>query len=187
MESNAQPPTSAQAAAAIAEAEEGRASLAGGIVVPRWFFLPIGAAVALQIGTTATGLGATGDGMVWLFPAGLLALLFVMAVELARFRSRNGVWLGRLVSKVVGGTATAASTSYGAGLAGAIWAALAGAWWLVPVCSVAGGAGYALSGRAWVRSYRAEPAAHGRGEPAAVLAVLAVLALAGLVLLLSLR
>ena len=187
MESNAQPPTSAQAAAAIAEAEEGRASLADGIVVPRWFFLPIGVAVALQIGTTATGLGATGEGMLWLFPAGLLALLLAMAVELARFRSRNGVWLGGLVSKVVGGTATAASTSYGAGLAGAIWAALAGAWWLVPVCAVAGGAGYAWSGRAWVRGYRAEPAAHGRGEPAAVLAVLAALALAGLVLLLALR
>jgi len=56
-------------------------------------------------------------------------------------------------------------------------------WWLVALWSAAGGAGYALGGRRWLRTYRAEPAAHGRGESAAWLALVALAAVGGAVLL----
>lgn len=157
------------------------------VAVPRLFFVPIGAAVAIQIGTTAAGIAGQGGSSGWLLLVGLAAFLAVVAVQLARFRSLNGVWLGGLVSRVIGGTAEAASLSYCAALVGALWAALADVWWLVPLCAAAGGAGYALSGRRWLRDYRSEPARHSRGESAAWLAVLAALALAGAVLLLTLR
>jgi hypothetical protein len=64
--------------------------------------------------------------------AGLVPFVAVAAVQLARFRRLNGVWLG---------------------------------------------------GR-WMRTYRAEPAVHGRGESAAWLVGLCVVAGAGLALLL---
>ena len=186
MESMDRRPTPAEAAAALADAEGGLESLADRVVVPRWFFLPIGVAVALQIGTTAAGLGMT-EQSGRLVVAGFAVLLAVAVVQLARFRGQNGIWLGGLLSRVIGGTATAATVAYGGALAGAIWAATADAWWLVPILAVGGGAGYALSGRAWMRSYRAEPADHGRGEPALVLVVVGVLALSALLLLVSLR
>jgi hypothetical protein len=77
----------------------------------------------------------------------------------------------------------AASVSYVLTLGTAIWAAFEAEWWLVAVCSLAGGMAYAMSGRRWVRTYRGEPAAHARGESAAWLAALGVLTLAGLVFL----
>jgi hypothetical protein len=187
METSSGSPTPGEAAAALAGAEAGRTSLADRIEMPRGFFASIGAAIALQVATTAVGLaaGVTSE-KTWgwlLLAAGWLAFLAVAAVQLLRFRTLNGVWLGGLVSRVVGGTATAASLSYTAALGGATWAAFVDVWWLVPVCAVAGGAAYALSGMAWVRTYRAEPAAHGRGESALWLVVLVVLAVALLVLL----
>jgi hypothetical protein len=182
-----EPPTPADAAAALAAAEAGRTSLAHRIVVPRLFLASIGAAVAVQIGTTAVGLAGSAASSRWLLLAGIVVFLAVAAGQLVRFRGLNGVWLGGLLSRVVGGTATAASVSYAAALGGATWAAFARVWWLVPLCAVAGGVAYALSGSAWLRAYRAEPAGHGRGESAAWLAVLGVLALAGLVLLVAQR
>ena len=120
----------------------------------------------------------------WLLPAGVAVFPLVAGVEVARFRRLTGVWLGGLASRVVDGSATAASASYVLSLGAAVWAAFAHAWWLVVFCAAAGGMAYACSGRRWLRTYRAGPAAHGRGESAAVLAVLAILAVAGLVLLL---
>jgi hypothetical protein len=143
--------------------------------------------VAVQIGTTAVGLAGTAASSRWLLVAGIVVFLAVTAGQLVRFRGLNGVWLGGLLSRVVGGTATAASLSYAAALGGATWAAFARAWWLVPLCAVAGGVAYALSGSAWLRSYRAEPVGHARGESAAWLAVSGVLALAALVLLVAHR
>jgi hypothetical protein len=171
----------------MADAEAARTSLANHVVVPRWFFVPVGAGVALQIATTAAGLVGVGKASGWLLAGGFVLLLAVAAMQLARFRRLNGVWLGGLASRVIGGTATSASVSYGAALGGAIWAASARTWWLVGFCAVAGGVGYALSGVAWMRTYRSQPAVHSRGEPAAWLAVLAGLALLGLVLLVTLR
>jgi hypothetical protein len=185
MESQAKSPTPDDAAATLAEAEAGRASLADHVVVPPLFFVSIGAAVAVQIGTTAAGLAGAGASPLWLLVAGFAVFAAVAAVQLARFRRRNGIWLGGLVSRVVGGTASTAATGYAVSLGAAIWSALAGVWWLLPLCAAAGGTAYALSGRSWMRRYRSEPATHSRGESAATLMVIAVLSLAGLVLLVA--
>ena len=187
MENMSQVPTPQEAAAAIADAEARRTSLASHVVVPRLFFASIGAAVAVQIATTAAALAGASPAPVWLVIAGLVFFVAVSVAQLARFRQLNGVWLGGLVSRVVGGTATAASISYAAAMAGATWAAFAGVWWLVPVAAFAGGTAYALSGLRWMRRYRSDPATHGRGESTAQLAVLAVLALTFLVLLVAQR
>jgi hypothetical protein len=155
-----EPPTPVEASAAIADAEAGRTSLAHHVVVPRLFFASIGAAVALQIGTTAVGLADGTGSPDWLLVAGLVVFAAVAGGQLVRFQRLNGVWLGGLLS---------------------------GVWWLVPLCAMAGGVGYALSGLGWMRRYRFEPAVHSRGESAGWLALLGVLALACLVLLIAQR
>ena len=117
-------------------------------------------------------------------PRGRLGVFVaVSAVQLARFRRRNGVWLGGFASRVVLGTGTAASLSYVLSLGAAIWAAYGDHWWLVAAWSAAGGAAYALSGRRWLRGYRHHPAAHARGESLAWLALLTAAAIGGLALL----
>jgi hypothetical protein len=183
MENPADTPTPEGASAALLDAESSRARLAQNIAVPSWFFTSLGAAIALQIATTALGLG---DDAAWArlaLVAGLVALVAVASVQLVRFRRLNGVWLGGFASRVVLGTGTPASVSYGVTAALAIWGALDGRWWLVPVGSLAGGSAYALSGRLWLRAYRGEPARHSRGESAIWLAALTLAALAGLALL----
>jgi hypothetical protein len=174
-------PTPAEASAALTDAEASRAALAHRIVTPAWFFTSIAAAIAVQIATTAAGLGA---GVPWALVAGLAVFAAVAGVQLAQFRRLNGVWLGGFASRVVLGTGIAASISYAAALGGAIWAAYGDRWWLVGVCSLAGGAAYAFSGRRWMRTYRSEPAVHGRGESAAWLAALGLAGVTGLALLL---
>jgi catechol 2,3-dioxygenase-like lactoylglutathione lyase family enzyme len=139
-----------------------------------------GAVIAVQIAATAIGLG---DDNPWALAAGLMTFAAAAAVQLVRFRRLNGVWLGGFASRVVLGTGTATSTSYAVALGMAIWAAFESQWWLMTLCSLAGGAAYALSGRRWLGAYRARPAAHGRGESAAWLALVTVAAIAGLVLL----
>ena len=173
-------PTAAEASAALTDAEASRATLAHGITTPSWFFTSLTAAIAAQIATTAAGLGVDAP---WALAGGLAAFAAVAAAQLVRFRRLNGVWLGGFASRVVLGTGTAASASYVLALGLAIWAAYDAQWWLVALCSIAGGAAYALSGRRWMRTYRAEPAVHGRGESAAWLALVAVAAVAGLALL----
>jgi hypothetical protein len=182
MESNQERPTAAQASAALSDAEASRATLAGGIAMPSWFFSWMSAAVATQIATTAVGLGAD---VPWLMAAGLALFAAVAAVQLARFRRLNGVWLGGLASRVVLGTGIPASTSYAIALGAAIWAAYDARWWLVALWSIAGGAAYALCGRRWLRAYRELPAANARGESAAWLVPAGVAACAGLAILLT--
>lgn len=153
------------------------------MVLPSFFYGSIGAAVAMQIATTA--FGATDD-RGWApgtLLGGLALFALVSAIQLTRFRRRNGVRLGGLASRVVLGTATAASTSYVLALGAAVWAAVERMWWLVALCAIAGGAAYALSGRRWWRIYQGDPASHGRGESAGWMAVCSVLAVAGVVLL----
>ena len=65
----------------------------------------------------------------------------------------------------------------------AIWAAFEEQWWLVGLCAIAGGVGYALCGARWVRSYRGDPAAHSKGQSVLLLAFLIVSLLVGAVLL----
>jgi hypothetical protein len=183
MESPRSTPSQDDAATALAAAEASRAGLAEGVVLPSWFATSIGGAVAAQIGTTAVGLGE-GTPAAWsALVAGLAVFVVVGAVQLARFRRRNGVWLGGLVGRFVLGTGTLASSSYAVALGAAIWAAFAGQWLLVAVASLLGGAAYAVGGRRWLAAYRAEPEEHGRGESAVWLAAMSAAAVAGLVLL----
>jgi hypothetical protein len=156
MESSPSRPTAAEASAALADAEASRTTLAHGIETPSWFFLSMGAAIAAQIATTAVGLG---DGNPWVLEAGLAIFFAVAAVQLVRFRRLNGVWLGGFASRVVLGTGALASVSYVIALAAAIWAAYDARWWVSTLWSIAGGGAYALSGRRWMRAYRAQPVA----------------------------
>jgi hypothetical protein len=183
MENTARTPTPEEASAALLDAEDSRARLARSIAVPSWFFSSLGAAIAVQIATTSLGLGDDAGWARGALVAGLAALVVVAVVQLVRFRRLNGVWLGGFASRVVLGTGGAASGSYAATAAIAIWGALDGRWWLVAVGSLAGGAAYGLSGRLWLRAYRAEPAQHGRGQPAMWLAAVTIAAIAGLALL----
>jgi hypothetical protein len=176
-------PTPEEASNALTDAEVSRTLLASRIALPSFFYGSIGTAIATQIATTALGLANPAIWARWLLLAGVVAFVLVAGIQLARFRRMNGVWVGGFASRVVLGTAAAASTSYALASTAAIVAAFSGAWWLVAPCALAGGVAYALSGRRWVRIYRAEPATHSRGESAAWLAVLCLLAAAGLVLL----
>lgn len=161
--------------------------MADRITLPKLFFVSIGGAVALQIGTTAVGLAVAERWATSLLIAGFAVFILVAGFQLVQFRKQNGVWLGGLVSRVVGGTATLASVSYAAALGGAMWSAFEETWWLTVACAVAGGVAYALSGRRWMRAYRSDPGAHGRGESAAWVVVVGTLALTGLVILATFR
>ena len=183
METNAGTPTPEEASAALIDAEGARARLAHGIAVPSWFFTSLGAAIGVQIATTAFGVAGDAAWAPLALVAGLAALAAVAGVQLVRFRRVNGLWLGGFASRVVFGTGSAASAMYAVSAALAIWGALDGRWWLTAVGSLAGGVTYALSGRLWLRSFRREPARHSRGEPAAWLAAATIAAIAGLVLL----
>lgn len=165
----------------LAEAEASRTALANRLELPPLLLPLLGLGIAVQIATAA---------MVWLGPwgflataAGAVAYVVVALLQLRRFRRANGVTLGGFASRVVGGTATEATMCYLLGLAGAMWAGFAGVWWLVPVCALAGGVGFAVSGARWVRTYRADPEGRSRGESLLLLIVLGVLAAAGIVLL----
>jgi hypothetical protein len=181
MESSWHHPTADDAAAALRDAESSRARLARAIVTPPWFFTSMAVAIATQIATTAAVFG---DGPVWALATGLAFFAAVAGVQLAWFRRLNGVWIGGFASRVMLGTGTVASASYAVALVAAIWAAYDAGWWLVALCSLAGGAAYALGGRRWLRAYRLRPGVHGRGESALGLAVLSLAAIAGLMLLL---
>jgi hypothetical protein len=181
MESTPPRPTALEAAAALRDAEASRATLTERIALPSWFFASIGAAIAVQIATAAIGLGAEA---LWLPPAGAAVFGAVAGVQLVRFRRTNGIWVGGFASRVVFGTGGFASASYAVALGAAIWAGYEASWWLAAVWSLAGGAAYALSGRRWLRAYRAQPAEHWRGESAAWLALIGAGALTGLALLL---
>ncbi len=180
MESKRNRPTAAQASAALSEAHAARAGLAAHIAAPAWFFPSMGVAIAIQIAATAAGLGHDAP---WLIAGGLAVFAAVAGIQLARFRRLNGVWLGGFASRVVLGTATAASVSYTIALAAAIWAAYSDRWWLVALWSAVGGAAYALSGLRWMREYRGDPAAHARGESLAWLALMAAAAIGALAVL----
>jgi hypothetical protein len=173
-------PSATEASAALLDAEAARATLAEHIATPSWFFASISVAIAVQIATTAAGLGNDAP---WLMAGGLAVFAAVAGVQLARFRQVNGVWLGGFASRVVLGTATAASVSYAVALAAAIWAAYGDRWWLVALWSAVGGAAYALSGGRWMQRYRGDPAAHARGESVAWLALVMAAAIGGLAML----
>ncbi len=186
MESSLVPPTPDEAAAALGAADASRDQLVRGLRLPPLFHPSIGAAVAVQIATAAIGLAAydtrPGPGL-WLVVGGLAVFVVVAAVQLAAFRRINGVWVGGLAHRAVLGTSTTASTVEAIALGAALWAAFASRPWLAVVAAVAGGIGYAWSGRRWVRAYLADPASQARGQSMGWVVVLALLAVAGLVAL----
>jgi hypothetical protein len=180
MESTRPRPTAAEASAALLDADAARATMADRITMPSWFFASMGVAIAVQIASAAVSLA---EGVPWLIVAGVAVFLATAGVQLVRFRRINGVWLSGFASDVVLGTATAASVSYAAAFAAAIWAAYGNRWWLVALWSAIGGGAYALSGRRWLHRYHADPAAHARGESLVWLFLLIAAAIVGLAVL----
>jgi hypothetical protein len=178
-------PTRDEASLALADALDARRRLTDSLVLPSWFFSSIGAVIAVQIATSAVGLAAQDATGWWIVVGGWGALAVVAGVQLARFRRSNGVRVAGLTSRVVLGTSNGAAVSYGAALAAGIWSALEGRTWLVVCSSLAGGLAYAWSGRRWWQGYLGDPARHGRGESALLLAGVLVLALVGAVVLLT--
>lgn len=185
METSGPAPTPDEAAAALLDATTARDQLSNGLVLPSWFHTSIGLTIVAQIATAAVGVAAqTTSGLV-LVGGGLVPCLVVACVQLVRFRRLNGVRLGGLASRVVFGTDATVSTVHALATGAAIWAAFAQNWWLVGLCAIAGGVGYAVGGARWVRAYRGDPASHSRGESVLLLVVLAVPVVAGVVLLLA--
>ena len=185
METSGSRPTPDDAAAALLDAGSARDQLSQQLQLPSWFHTSIGLAVVVQIATLAVGVADQSSAGIGVVVAGLVPFVFVAVVQLVRFRRLNGVWVGGLASRVVFGGDAAASTVHLLAMGAAIWAAFEARWWLVGLCAIAGGVGYARAGVRWMRSYRGDPAAHSRGESVLLLVALAVLVIAGVVLLLS--
>src|SRR3954451_13765733 len=183
METSEGRPTHDEAAAALLGAGSARDQLSHRLTLPSWFHTSIGLAIVVQIATLAVGVADQSSAGIGLAGAGLVPFVLVAVVQLVRFRRLNGVWVGGLASRVVFGSDAARSTAHLLGMAAAIWAAFEERWWLVGLCAIAGGVGYALGGVRWMRSYRGDPAAHSRGESALLLIVLAIPLFAGAVLL----
>ncbi len=152
-------------------------------MLPSWFYTSIGLATVVQTATTAVGVADQSSAGIGLAAVGLVPFVFVAVIQLVRFRRLNGVWVGGLASKVIFGTDATASTAHLLAMGAAIWAAFEQRWWLVGLCAIAAGVGYALCGVRWMRSYRGDPAAHSKGESALLLGALIVLLSAGAVLL----
>ena len=184
METSGARPTPDEAAAALLDAGSARDRLSRRLTLPSWFHTSIGLAVVAQITTLAVGVADQSPAGIGLAVVGLVPFALVAVVQLLRFRRLNGVWVGGLASRVVLGSDAAASTVHVLAMGAAIWAAIEARWWLVGLCAIAGGVGYALCGVRWMRSYRGDPAAHGRGESVLLLVALVVPVFAGAVLLL---
>lgn len=176
-------PSPEGAAAMLAAAEQSRTRIAADIRLPRGYEPAMGGAIAVQIASAAVGL--TTDAA-WGAPVTMLGLgifVLVAAIQLARFRRVNGVWLGGFASKVVLGTAAIASVAYAVALFGALAAASRELWWLVGLLAIAGAAGYVAGGRRWMARYREDPAAHGSGETVLWLLAMTAFIVSGFVLL----
>jgi hypothetical protein len=185
MESSEGRPTREEAAAALLEAGSARDQLSHQLTLPSWFYSSIALAIAVQTAALAVGVADQSSAGIGLALAGVIAFALVAVVQLGRFRRLNGVRVGGLASRVVFGGDAAVSTAHVLAMGAAIWAAFQERWWLVGLCAIAGGIGYALGGVRWMESYRGDPATHSRGESVLLLVVLAVPLLAGAVLLVS--
>jgi hypothetical protein len=171
----------------LAQADIARQRLTAALRLPSWFHTSLGAAIAVQIATTAYGVAEQSGAGLLVVAAGCLVFLTVAVVLITRFRKLNRVRVAGLVSRAVLGTSTRSSLVHLAAMAGAIWAAFEGQPWLVGLAAVAGGAGYAASAHLWWRGYRADPAVHARAESRVTMLGYGLLTLAGLVLLIAMR
>jgi hypothetical protein len=172
METSGTSPTPDEAATALRQADSAGSALAGGLLLPSHFYSSIGTATAVQIGTAAAALANHNGWGIGVAIAGVLVQFCVGGIQIARFRSLNGVRVRGFESRVVGGTAITTSTFYGLAFGGALWAASMDAWWLVPMFAVLGGLGYAVGGQRWWRTYQRDPAGNSRGDSAVWLIVL---------------
>lgn len=171
-------------AKSLGDAERARDEMAASVVLPRGHDVAIGAAVAIQIATTAVVPFTDEAWARWALLVGGVVLFGVVAgLLLWRFSRVNGVRVSGFASRVVGGTAVMASLGYAVSMAVAFAAAARELWWLTGLAALAGGVVYVLSGRRWLRAYRRDPARRGAGESALWLALLVLAAVAGLVLL----
>ncbi|MDX6372813.1 MAG: hypothetical protein QOD98_1801 [Nocardioidaceae bacterium] len=168
-------------------AEAARRRLTGTLRLPSWFHTALGAAVAVQVATTAYGIAEQSGAGLLVVAAGFLVFLAVAVVLLARFRTLNGVWVERLASRAVLGMSNRSSLVHLAAVGGAIWAAFEGQPWLVALAAVLGGAGYAASSRLWWQEYMGDPAGHARAESRVMVALVAVSGLSALVVLVLYR
>ncbi|MEO7016208.1 MAG: hypothetical protein ABI130_11030 [Leifsonia sp.] len=175
MESSDKRPTPDEATAALLAAGSAPYELSRRLTTPSWFYTSIGLAVVVQTATLAAGVTLQSLAGVGLAVAGLVPFALVAWLQLARFRRLNGVWISGLASKVMFGGGASASTLHFLALGIALWAVFEERWWLVGLCAVAGGAAYALCGALWMRSYRADPAANGRGGSIVVVVAVIVL------------
>lgn len=176
-------PSPEEAAAALADARSSAAGFAADLQLPSFFHVSIGAAITIQIGTSALGIAVQEGWPAALFLGGLGLFVAVAAVQLVRFRRFNGAWVWAIADKVVLGGGTTASVTYCLTFAGALFAALAEVWWVIPPAALVGGVGYALGGQRWLAAYREDPTGHARGLPLSWVAVAAVVATTGLVFL----
>jgi hypothetical protein len=167
----------------LRDAEQARDELAASVTLPPGHDLAIGAAVAVQVATTAVGLFVDETWARGTLAAGLVFFGVVAAAQLWRFTRLNGVRVRGFAGKVIFGSAVTASAGYAVAAAVAYVAAARGLWWLTGVAAACGGVVYVLSGRRWLRAYRQEPDRLGAGESTLWLALAATLAVAGLVLL----
>ncbi|MEO6533935.1 MAG: hypothetical protein ABIO06_10235 [Pseudolysinimonas sp.] len=183
METSNHRPTPDEAAAALLDAGSARDQLSNRLTLPSWFYASIGVAIAIQTATLALGVAAQSVAGIGLAVAGLIPFALVAWVQLTRFRRLNGAWVSGIASRVVFGGGAWSSTLHFLALGIALWAAFDQRWWLVAVCSVAGGTAYALSGVRWMQVYRRDPAANSRGESVLLLIALIVLLAAAVILL----
>lgn len=187
METSGHRPTPDEAAEALLEADRARDLLSHQWVIPSGFHSSIGIGIFFQIVTVALGVSDQSSRGIGLAVVGLVPIVLIGAVQLFRFRQLNGAWVSGMASRVVLGGDPSASTVHLLAMGAAMWAAFAERWWLVGLCAVAGGIGYALCGVRWVASYRNDPATYGKRESALVLAGLSVLFVAAAVLLVAER
>jgi hypothetical protein len=171
----------------LAAAEVARRRLTEGLRLPSWFHSSLGAAVTVHIGAAAYGIAGQSGRGVAVVVAGCVPFLVVAWVQVVRFRRLNGVRVDGFVSRAVLGTSTWAVLAEGAGLAGAVWAAMEDQTGLAAMAAVAGGAGYAASAHLWWRTYRRDPSGHARAESVATLLGYGLVAVAAFVALVALR
>ena len=154
---------------ALRDAEQARDDMAASVVFPRGHDEAIGAAVAVQIATTALGLAVDAAWARWALAGGVVLFGVVAGLQLWRFTRLNGVRVGGFASRVVFGTATTASF----GVRRRRWSSPT----LPPPATSGGWSGsprwpgvvvYVLSGRRWLRAYRREPARLGARRVRAV-------------------
>lgn len=184
METTPQPQDPDDPRAALAVAADASRRLTDHLTLASGPLVALGAAVAVQVATAAVGIAAQTTAGLALVLSGFAVFLAVAGGVLHRFRRTHGVRVDGLVSQVLLGPGASASVVYLAAVAGAIWAAFGGRWWLVALAAAAAGTGCALGVRAWWRAYRRDPAGHARGATPRVLVGLAVAACVGFAALL---